>query len=457
MDAGTIGEVLWLRRRLRRRERWTRARLLAHQRRQLARLRRFAVAKSRFYRELHRGREGADLSELPPVTKAMLMDNFDAISTARGARLADLESYLEGLRDNERFAGRYWVSATSGSSGRRSVIPNSRSEWSMMIASYARANAWAGITAGPAHRVTMAVVSSTTAWHQSARVAATIRSPFIRSDRIDAAAPLAEIVERLNRLRPEVLIGYASMIRILADEQLAGRLVISPRAVNSSSEVLTAEARAMAVRAWGGEPFDVYAATETGGIAAECAQHHGLHLFEDLVIPEVVDENYQPVPPGVTGDRLLVTVLFSRTVPLIRYELTDRIRLATRRCGCRLPFRLAETVEGRTDDVLRLPAQAGGSVRIHPVVFHRVLDLLDVAGWQVRQEAGGLTVLVAGAGGQLDPGAVVDRLRGELQRAGVGPLPVRLETVGAIPPGAAGKRPLVLAERAPGITQDWSA
>jgi phenylacetate-CoA ligase len=78
-----------------------------------------------------------------------------------------------------------------------------------------------------------------------------------------------------------VLIGYASMIRVLAEEQLAGRLQIAPRAVNSASEVLSGAARGLATRAGGVPPFDVYAATETGGIAAECAHHTGMHLFED--------------------------------------------------------------------------------------------------------------------------------------------------------------------------------
>ncbi len=59
----------------------------------------------------------------------------------------------------------------------------------------------------------------------------------------------------------------------------------------------------MAVRAWQIQPFNVFAATETGGIAAECAQHQGMHLFEDLLIPEVVDDHYQPVPAGQPGDR----------------------------------------------------------------------------------------------------------------------------------------------------------
>jgi phenylacetate-coenzyme A ligase PaaK-like adenylate-forming protein len=191
-------------------------------------------------------------------------------------------------------------------------------------------------------------------------------------------------------------------------------------------------------------PFNVYAATETGGIAAECHHHQGMHLFEDLVIPEVVDDHYRPVPPGHPGDRLLVTVLFSRTIPLIRYELTDRVRLATAACPCGLSFRLVEAIEGRTDDVLTLPATAGGTVRVHPVVFHQVLDLLDVPGWQVRHEDTGLRVLVAGPGAGFDPTATRHAVQAALTAAGVRSPVVHVSVVDAIEAGAAGKRPLVV-------------
>jgi len=200
-----------------------------------------------------------------------------------------------------------------------------------------------------------------------------------------------------------VLVGYASMIRVLAEEQLAGRLQIAPRAVNSASEVLSGAGRGLATRAGGVPPFDVYAATETGGIAAECAHHTGMHLFEDLVIAEVVDDDYAPVPAGTTGARLLVTVLSSRTLPLIRFELTDRVRLSTGTCPCGRPFRLVAGIEGRTDDVLTLPAAAGGTVAVHPVVFHQALDLFEAAGWQVHQDDDGLTLLVASPGPTVDP------------------------------------------------------
>ncbi len=449
MDLSMISRVLWLRRTLRSRERWSQAQLHAHQRRELAALRGWAYARSPFYQRFHDGLDRAQLGELPVLTKATLMDNFDQLSTDPVVRLSTVQAYLEQLRGDQRFAGRYWVSATSGSSGRRSIIPTDAREWATIIASYGRANEWAGIRPGPTHRVRMAVVSSTTAWHQSARVAATVRSPFILTERLDAASPLANIVARLNELRPDVLVAYASMIRVLADEQLAGRLHIAPRGVNSSSEVLTGEARVMATRAWHVSPFNVYAATETGGIAAECHQHQGMHLFEDLVVPEVVDDDYRPVPAGEPGDRLLVTVLFGRTIPLIRYEMTDRVRLATQPCPCGLPFRLVDSIEGRTDDVLNLPTSDGGSVRLHPVVFHQVLDLLDVAGWQVRQQDDHLRVLVASPGPGFDPTATEGAVQAALTRAGAPTPAVHVSVVDDIPAGPAGKRPLVVARPKP--------
>jgi phenylacetate-coenzyme A ligase PaaK-like adenylate-forming protein len=215
--------------------------------------------------------------------------------------------------------------------------------------------------------------------------------------------------------------------------------------VNSSSEPLTTEGRTLVQAAWRVPPFDVYAATETGGIAAECERHTGMHLFEDLVLAEVVDGDGRPVPPGVTGDRLLVTVLFSRTLPLIRYELTDRVRLATEPCPCGRPFRLLAAVEGRTDQLLRLPGRDGMRRPVHPVVFHRALELLDAGGWQVRQDPDGLTVLVASPGPAFDALAAQQAVAAGLKDAQVAPLAVRVVVVDAIPAGAAGKRPLIVA------------
>jgi putative adenylate-forming enzyme len=447
MNLLMVLSVLARRRALRGHERWSRERLLAYQARQLDRARAFAYARSPFYREHHRGLERAPLAALPPLSKKTLMGRFDDVVTDRSLRRADVEAYLATLRDNARLGGRYWVSSTSGSSGLKCLVPSTDAEWASVIAGYARANEWAGVRAGLTRRTTMAVVSSASAWHQSSRVAATVQSPFVRNVRFDAAAPLGEVAAGLDALQPEVLVAYASMLRVLAEEQLRGRLHIRPRAVNCSSEVLTGEARALATRAWGVAPFNVYAATETGGIGAECRLHTGLHVFEDLVVIEPVDEHDRPVPDGVAGDKLLVSVLSARTLPLLRYELTDRVRLATRTCPCGLPFRLIEAVEGRTDDLLQLPGRDGGTITVHPIAVHRALDDVAAGGWQVREEQDRLRVLIARPGAGFSGERVAASLAAALEAAGAAPVGVSVEVVDDIPAGAAGKRPLVVARR----------
>ena len=153
----------------------------------------------------------------------------------------------------------------------------------------------------------------------------------------------------------DLLVAYASMVGLLAQAQLDGRLHIRPARVVAASEPLTAPARQAVQAAWGESVvIDSYAATETASIASTCSQG-GWHLCEDFVIVEPVTEDYRPVPVGVTADKVLVTVLFSRTLPLIRYELTDSIRLSEKRCACGLPFALLEAVEGRTEDTSRWP------------------------------------------------------------------------------------------------------
>jgi phenylacetate-CoA ligase len=427
MDLWLIAQILRKRRMLRGHERWSRRELEQHQTTALGALRDHAMTRSRFYQRFHRGLEGKPLGELPVLTKSELMASFDELVVDPDIRRADVERHLAALRGNERYLGRYWVSRTAGSTGHPGIFLVDRDEWSTVIASYARAQEWAGIDAKLTRRTRLAVVSSRVPWHQSARVAASIDSPFVPVRRFDSTQPIAEIVAGLNAWQPENLIVYASMSRVLAEEQLAGRLRISPRAVMCSSEVLTAEAIARALRAWGSRPFNVYAATETAAVASECARHR-LHLYEDLMIPEIVDERDRPVPAGTAGAKLLVTVLFSRTQPLIRYEMSDRLVLATDTCDCGLPFGGVAAIEGRAEDMLSLPAARGGTISIHPNVFHRVLEVVPAREWQVIQDDAGLRILL-GHAGPVAAAQIADGVARELRGAGAIAPPIRVELV----------------------------
>jgi len=158
---------------------------------------------------------------------------------------------------------------------------------------------------------------------------------------------------------------------------------------------------------------------------------------------EVVDQGNRPVPPGVYGDKLLITVLGSRTQPLIRYELDDSVRLASGSCPCGRPFVLIDAIQGRVEEILSFPGVAGGSVDIHPLAFSRIMDTLEVGGWQVLQEANGLRVLLSGVHDGLDDGVLVDTVRQVLAEQGAIVPHVGVQRIDSIPKTAAGKAPLI--------------
>jgi phenylacetate-CoA ligase len=112
--------------------------------------------------------------------------------------------------------------------------------------------------------------------------------------------------------------------------------------------------------------FDRYGCEEIGLIASECENHDGLHVAAEGVYVEVVDGTESE------AGQILVTDLFNRGTPLIRYEIGD---LATTRsgvcvCGRGLP-RLGRVL-GRTSDILCTPegARISGTSILDTVMSH---------------------------------------------------------------------------------------
>jgi len=85
-----------------------------------------------------------------------------------------------------------------------------------------------------------------------------------------------------------------------------------------------------------------------------------------------VDVNYQPVPAGQLSDRTLITNLANRIMPIIRYELGDRVSLAEEPCTCGITLPVVH-VEGRTDEILRFAAQEGQMIPILPLALWSVI------------------------------------------------------------------------------------
>lgn len=431
---------------LRKHERWSRQQLEAHQAKALHVLRQYAYERSPFYQKFHKGLTGRPLHELPVLTKALMMENFDELVTDRSLHLEDVRAFATQGEAGQPYKNRYWVNATSGSSGHPGFFLFDAAEWTDVLASFARSQEWSGVRVNLTRRQKMATVASTSPWHMSSQVSATVKSWWRPSLRLPASQPLSKTVAELNEWQPEVLISYASMAGALAEEQLAHRLHISPKVVYVASEVLTPQTRRRVKEAWGNEPFNQYAATETASVAAEHQTCRQMHFFEDLVITEIVDEHYRPVPPGEYGAKILVTTLFSRTQPLIRYELNDSVLVSAESHACGLPFAVLESIQGRVEDSLTLPAISGGEVLIRPLVINRIMDIVSVSGWQVIQQVdSGLVILVTGARDGMRDETLVDQINKSLAKEGAHVPYIKVQHVPEIPKAASGKAPLIKA------------
>jgi phenylacetate-CoA ligase len=100
--------------------------------------------------------------------------------------------------------------------------------------------------------------------------------------------------------------------------------------------------------------LDIYGLSEVigPGVAGECLEQKGLHVFEDHFYPEVIDPaTGKAVSPGQSGE-LVFTCLTKQAIPLIRYRTRDISRLIEEPCGCGRSFRRIERLSGRTDDML---------------------------------------------------------------------------------------------------------
>lgn len=372
------GYAIW--RTLKARESWTREQLLNYQQKKLDALVRHAADKSTFYREFYKGVDlggphgSIDIRTLPVLTKKAVMDNFDRIVTDRKVTLASVYGHMKNLRDDQYYHGRYKVLTTAGSSGFKGVFLYGSRAWSTILASVMRAGAFMGVS--PYRRMRVGSIGGGSPLSLSYRRALGMDFGLHKIMHLPVTSPIEQLVADINNFQPQYMHAYPLMATLLAEEQLEGKLKISPEYLLTGGELVTEAMRQVIRRAWGIRPFQSYSATE-GLLAVECEHHRGIHLFEDLSIIEVVDDENRPVPDGVPGRKILLTNLYLFRQPLIRYEIADKICIDPEPCSCGRPFRLINAIIGRNDDIFYLEGVSGEPTPVHPLTFHSVLSPLE--------------------------------------------------------------------------------
>ena len=104
------------------------------------------------------------------------------------------------------------------------------------------------------------------------------------------------------------------------------------------------------------------------GVAFECPEQNGMHIWEDYYIVEIVDpDTLEPVPDGEVGE-LVLTTINREAMPLLRYRTRDLTRILPGPCPCGREHKRLDRMKGRSDDMIILKG-----VNIFPIQIETVL------------------------------------------------------------------------------------
>jgi phenylacetate-CoA ligase len=193
-------------------------------------------------------------------------------------------------------------------------------------------------------------------------------------------------------------------------------------------------------RAAGGGVFgcavaEMYGSHECSLIATECPAG-SLHVAEECVLVEVVDEDGRALAPGEPGE-VLVTLLHNDEMPLLRYRLGDGASLPSQACGCGRTLGCLDVRVGRLEEMVRAP---DGSL-VHPRFLRSVYERCfgaTLRAFHTVQEGRAAFLVQLDLGGEPAPPGAAERLEHEIAAYLRAPVTVRLEVGGA--PAAAGLR-----------------
>jgi len=136
------------------------------------------------------------------------------------------------------------------------------------------------------------------------------------------------------------------------------------------AEPHTEEARQKIEEMMNIKAYNSYGLSEMNGpgVAFECTQQNGMHLWEDAYIAEIINpETGEHVAEGEIGE-LVMTTLTREGMPIIRYRTRDLTRFIPGNCECGRTHRRIDRIAGRADDMMILKG-----VNIYPMQIEQCL------------------------------------------------------------------------------------
>jgi phenylacetate-CoA ligase len=269
-------------------------------------------------------------------------------------RKADVRRNREQMRS--RLAGKLTSFSTGGSTGEPLLFDLPQERIASWIACRQRAMRWRGLSAGDKEYAI---------WGSPVEVTRQDRLRNLR-DRILATrllsafemneSVMSHYLDLLEKGDCRTIFAYPSSIYLLCQHaRKTGRNLrrTGIKTVFVTGEILFQHQRELIADTLNCPVANGYGGRDSGFVCHECPQG-GMHIMADATIVEILDPQGQPVPVGESGE-IVVTDLYSREVPFLRYATGDVGALSSRVCPCGRPLPLLDNIEGRTTDFIVAP------------------------------------------------------------------------------------------------------
>jgi phenylacetate-CoA ligase len=174
-----------------------------------------------------------------------------------------------------------------------------------------------------------------------------------------------------------IIPSYALALLGICEEMEVDPRSLSLKLAVGGAEPYSEGMRERLQQAWGVPFYNCYGLSEMQGpgVAFECPEQQGLHLWEDSYLVEVIDpDTGEPKPDGEEGE-LVLTSLAREAMPLIRYRTRDLTALIPGPCPCGRTHRRLTRIQGRSDDMFIVRG-----VNIFPLQIERVLMAMPEVG-----------------------------------------------------------------------------
>jgi len=322
--------------------------------------------------------DSVPLCQFPPLDKETLMQQFDELVTVPDVKQAALAKFdAKHELSDKLYQGKYHLVHSSGSTGEPHYFVYDEAAWNSMLLGILRGALW-GLSLPEIVRLLLGkprilyIAATGGRYGGAMAVGDGIAGIGAEQMQLDVNTPLENWRDKVEKFNSNIIIGYPSAIKILAQLYDCGALRLHIERVITCGEPLAKHLRAYLEDTLNVPVLNFYGASETLAIGVEADPKEGMFLFDDL--------NYIEVNNG----QMYVTCLYNYTQPLIRYKLGDTLRLREGAAANGCAFNRADTVDGRDEDILWLCDKNGKLDFLHPLSVEGICapGLID---YQLRQ------------------------------------------------------------------------